>query len=135
MLKMLDDVVNFVGNENFVEYIKKGRRISTYIYGKIMLISIMKKFTNGRDLIKPSMHRFSMTYLTLSCLHELKASLMNMFSSEEWKTSKFGTSQEGRKVQNGALEERNHVPQSCCPFYDGPSIGGFRCKTHHGFHI
>ena len=80
MLKMLDDVVNFVGNENFVEYIKKGRRISTYIYGKIMLISIMKKFTNGRDLIKPSMHRFSMTYLTLSCLHELKASLMNMFS-------------------------------------------------------
>ncbi|KAG5059997.1 hypothetical protein JHK87_001026 [Glycine soja] len=68
----------------------KGRRISTYIYGKIMLISIMKKFTNGRDLIKPSMHRFSMTYLTLSCLHELKASLMNMFSSEEWKTSKMG---------------------------------------------
>ncbi|KAH1229264.1 hypothetical protein GmHk_10G029055 [Glycine max] len=33
--------------------ITKGRRITTYIYGRTMLISIMKKFTNGRDLIRP----------------------------------------------------------------------------------
>ncbi|KAH1193083.1 hypothetical protein GmHk_19G054192 [Glycine max] len=147
VLKMLDDVVNFVGEENVVQVItdnaayykavgellvqkqehfywtpcvsycidlifkdfekhlkvhettiKKGRRITTYIYGRTMLISIMKKFTNGRNLIRPAMTRFATTYLTLACLHELKASLMNMFSSEEWKTSKFGTSQEGRKV-------------------------------------
>ena len=71
-----------------------------------MLISIMKKFTNGRDLIRPGMTRFATAYLTLACLHELKASLMSMFSSEEWKTSKFGTSQEGRKVQNMALDSR-----------------------------
>jgi len=29
-----------------------------------------------------------------------------MFNSEEWKTSKFGTSQEGRKVQNVVLDSR-----------------------------
>ncbi|KAH1034436.1 hypothetical protein GYH30_054730 [Glycine max] len=118
VLKMLDDVVNFVGEENVVQKrehlywtpcvahcidlifedfekhlkahqttIKKGRRITTYIYGRTMLISIMKKFTNGRDLIRP-------------------ASLMSMFSSKEWKTSKFGTSQEGRKVQNVALDSQ-----------------------------
>ena len=71
-----------------------------------MLISIMKKFTNGRDLIRPGMTRFAITYLTLACLHELQASLMSMFSFEEWKTSKFETSQEGRKVQNVALDSR-----------------------------
>ena len=43
-----------------------------------MLISIMKKFTNGRDLIRPGMTRFATTYLTLACLHELKASLNHM---------------------------------------------------------
>jgi len=155
VLKMLDDVVNFVGEENVVQVItdnaanykvagellmqkrehlywtprvahcidlifedfekhlkvhqttiKKGSRITTHIYGKTMLISIMKKFTNGRDLIRSVMTRFATTYLNLACLHELKASLMSMFSSKEWKTSKFGTSQEGRKVQNAALDSR-----------------------------
>ncbi|KAH1193448.1 hypothetical protein GmHk_19G054496 [Glycine max] len=57
--------------------IKKGRRINTYIYDRTMLISIMKKFIIGRDLTRP-----------------------------EWKTSKFKTSQEGRKVQNMALDSR-----------------------------
>ncbi|KAH1198308.1 hypothetical protein GmHk_18G051916 [Glycine max] len=155
VLKMLDDVVDFVGEENVVRVItdnaanykaarkllmhkrenlywttcaahcidlifkdfekhlkvhqttiKKGRRITTYIYGKTMLISIMKKFTNGRDLIRPGITRFATTYLTLACLHELKASLMSMFSSKDWKTSKFGTSQEGKKVQNVDLDSR-----------------------------
>ncbi|KAH1148002.1 hypothetical protein GYH30_042913 [Glycine max] len=123
VLKMLDDVVDFVGEENVVQVItdnaanykavgellmhkRENLRITTYIYGRTMLISIMKKFTNGRDLIRPGMTRFATTYLTLACLHELKASLTNMFIFEEWKTSKFGTSQEGRKVQNVALDSQ-----------------------------
>jgi len=67
-----------------------------------MLISITKNFTNRSDLIRLGMTRFAMAYLTLACLHEF----MSMFSSEEWKISKFGTSQEGRKVQNVALDSR-----------------------------
>ncbi|BAT78941.1 hypothetical protein VIGAN_02170400, partial [Vigna angularis var. angularis] len=152
---MLDDVVEFVGDENVVQVvtdnaanfkvarellmqkrerlywtpcvahcidlvfedfekkfkvheltIKKGRKITTYIYGRSMLISLLKKFTKGRDLIRPGVTRFATTYLTLACLHELKASLLTMFSSEEWKTNKFGTSQEGRKVEYVVLDSR-----------------------------
>ncbi|BAT74379.1 hypothetical protein VIGAN_01203900 [Vigna angularis var. angularis] len=69
-----------------------------------MLISLLKKFTKGRDLIRPGVTRFATTYLTFACLNELKASLLAMFSSEEWKTSKFGTSQEGRKVEYVVLD-------------------------------
>ena len=65
--------------------IKKGRKITTYIYGRTMLISMLKKYTNGRDLVRPGMTRFATAYLTLACLHEMKASLMRLFSSEEWK--------------------------------------------------
>jgi len=65
--------------------IKKRRKITTYIYGRTMLISMLKKYTNGRDLVRPGMTRFATTYLTLACLHEMKASLMRLFSSEEWK--------------------------------------------------
>jgi len=118
VFKMLDDVVEFVGEENVVQVvtdnaanfkaggellmkkwehlywtpcaahcidlifedfekhlkvhqitIKKGRRITTYIYGRAMLISMLKKFSQGRDLIRPGMARFATSYLTLACLH------------------------------------------------------------------
>jgi len=64
--------------------IKKGRKIITCIYGRTMLISMLKKYANGRDLVRPGMTRFATAYLTLACLHEMKASLMRLFSSEEW---------------------------------------------------
>ena len=60
------------------------------------------------------MTRFATTYLTLACLYEMKTSLMTMFNSEEWKTSKFGTSQEGRKVQNVVLDSRFWKNVSIC---------------------
>jgi len=61
--------------------ISKGKKITTFIYGRSMLISMWKKFNNGRDLIRPGATRFATSYLTLRCLHELKGPLMTMFSS------------------------------------------------------
>ncbi|RZB52408.1 hypothetical protein D0Y65_048751, partial [Glycine soja] len=94
--------------------IKKGRKITTYTYGRTMLISMLKKYTNGRDFIRVGMTRFATAYLTLACLHEMKASLMRLFSSEEWKKSKFGTSQKGRKVENLVLDSRFWKNVSIC---------------------
>jgi len=45
--------------------IKKGRKITTYIYGRTMLISLLKRFTKGRDLIRLGVTRFATIYLTL----------------------------------------------------------------------
>ncbi|XP_020203984.2 uncharacterized protein LOC109789440 [Cajanus cajan] len=155
VFKMLDDVVNYVGEENVVQVvtdnaanykaagemlmqtrknlywtpcaahcidlifedfekklkvhevtIKKGRKITTYIYSRTMLISMLKKFTKGRDLVRPGITRFATAYLTLSCLNDNKASLMCMFSSNEWKSSKFSSTPEGRKVEGMALDSR-----------------------------
>ena len=58
--------------------IKKGR-ITSYIYGRTMLICILKRFTKGWDLIRLGMTRFAPTYLTLACFYEMKISLMTMF--------------------------------------------------------
>jgi len=65
--------------------IKKGRKIITNIYGRTMLITMLKKFTKVRDLIRPSMTIFATVCLTVACLHKLKASLLTMFSFEKWK--------------------------------------------------
>ena len=79
-----------------------------------MLISLLKKFTKGRDLIRLGVTRFATTYLTLGCLHELKASLLTMFNFEEWNTSKFGTSQEGKRVERVVLGSRFLKNVSTC---------------------
>jgi len=163
LFKMLDDVVEYVGEENIVQVvtdnfvnfkavgdllmqkrerlywtpcaahcidlifedfeknlkvheltIKKERKITIYIYGRTMLILFLKKFTKGRDLIRLDVTRFATTYLTLGCLHELKASLLTMFNSKEWKTSKFGTSQEGKRIERMVLDNRFWKNVSTC---------------------
>ncbi|XP_058726393.1 uncharacterized protein LOC131597734 [Vicia villosa] len=155
VFKMLDDVVNLVGEENVVQVvtdnaanykaagemlmqtrknlywtpcaahcidliledfekklkvhqvtIKKGRKITTHIYGRTMLISMLKKHTKGRDLIRPGITRFATTYLTLSYLNDNKGALMSLFTSEDWNSSKFASTKEGKDVAFMALDSR-----------------------------
>jgi hypothetical protein len=91
--------------ENFEKSIKmhtttiaKGRKICTYIYSRTVPLSWLREFTKGRELIRPAITRFATAYLTLGCLHELKGALVNMFSSNKWRGSKFAATKEGREV-------------------------------------
>jgi len=102
--------------------IKKGRKITIYIYGRAMLISMLKRFTNEKDLIRPDVTRFATAYLTLSCLNVNRAALMSMFSSNDWKSSKFASSQDGRKVQNMVLDSRFWKNIVSCLKAAGPLI-------------
>ncbi|CAN1125338.1 hypothetical protein LINPERPRIM_LOCUS31624 [Linum perenne] len=61
--------------------IAKGKTITNYIYGRAMLISMLKEFTKGGELIRLAVTRFATAYLTLGCLSEHKGDLMSMFSS------------------------------------------------------
>ncbi|CAN1121282.1 hypothetical protein LINPERHAP1_LOCUS5995 [Linum perenne] len=104
---MLDEVVEKVGEENVLQIITdnasaykaagakdlekklpihkttiaKGRKITNYFYGRTLLISMLKDFTKGGELIRPALTRFAIAYLTLGCLSEHKGDLMSMFSS------------------------------------------------------
>ena len=80
------------------ETISTGRRITTYIYARSLLISLLRKYTNGRDLIRPAATRFATAYLTLTCLREHRVSLVNLFDSQDWKNSKFSSSSNGKEV-------------------------------------
>ncbi|CAN1310021.1 hypothetical protein LINPERPRIM_LOCUS27924 [Linum perenne] len=119
----LDDVVEKVGEENVIQVItdnastykaagaklmekRQGRKITNYIYGRAMLISMLKDFTKGGELIRPALTRFATAYLTLGCLSEHKGDLMSMFSSETWRKSTFSTTREGKRIQGIALDSR-----------------------------
>jgi len=61
--------------------IANGRRITPYIYSRTILISMLRHFTKGKDLIRPAATRFATAYLTLGCLSNCKIQLMTMFTS------------------------------------------------------
>ncbi|CAN1787710.1 hypothetical protein LINPERHAP1_LOCUS17765 [Linum perenne] len=130
VFEMLDDVVEKVGEENVIQVISdnasaykaagaklmekklpihkttiaKGRKITNYIYGRAMLISMLKDFTKGGELIRPALTRFAPAYLTLGCLNEHKGDLMSMFSSETWRKSTFSSTREGKRIQGIVLD-------------------------------
>ncbi|CAN1290525.1 hypothetical protein LINPERPRIM_LOCUS20739, partial [Linum perenne] len=56
--------------------IAKGRKITNYIYGRTLFISMLKDFTKGGELIRLALTRFATAYLTLGCLSEHKGDLM-----------------------------------------------------------
>ncbi|XP_030959348.1 uncharacterized protein LOC115981337 [Quercus lobata] len=78
--------------------IAKGKKITTFIYSRAMLLNWLRDFTKGRELIRPAATRFATSYLTLSCLNEFKGELMAMFSSEQWRCSKFAKTKEGKRI-------------------------------------
>jgi hypothetical protein len=61
--------------------IANGRRITSYIYSRTILISMLRHFTKEKDLIRPATTRFATAYLTLGCLSDCKIQLMTMFTS------------------------------------------------------
>ncbi|CAO2826127.1 unnamed protein product [Amaranthus hypochondriacus] len=86
--------------------IRKVRQITTYIYSRTLLLTWMREFTKGRELIRPAITRFATSYLTLRCLNEHKGSLLALFASSKWKSSKFASSVEGKRVQRIVLDTR-----------------------------
>lgn len=89
--------------------ITKGRKITTYIYSRTMVLTWLREFTGGKDLIRPAVTRFATAYLTLGCLHEHKGALINMFTSTKWRGGRFNSA-EGKVVQGIILDSRGFWP-------------------------
>ena len=68
-----------------------------------MLIGLLRKYTNRRDLSRPAATRFANAYLTLACLREHRVSLINLFNSQDWKGSKFSSSKDGKEVARSVM--------------------------------
>ncbi|CAN0918382.1 hypothetical protein LINGRAHAP2_LOCUS30839 [Linum grandiflorum] len=69
--------------------IEKAKKITNYIYASTLLISMLREFTKGYDLIRPGATRFATTYLTLACLR---------------KKSTFSSKLKGRGIQGIVLD-------------------------------
>lgn len=86
------------GLPRFKKVLDQAKKLTIFIYGHHKTLSMMRKFTNKRDIIRPGVTRFASAYLTLQSLSEKKEQLRCMFSSNEWEECKFSHSNKGRST-------------------------------------
>ncbi|GJY12721.1 zf-BED domain-containing protein, partial [Tanacetum coccineum] len=138
---MLDDFVEKIGEEHVVQVvtdnaeiikpldfekkieehkvtIAKGRKVVSFIYNRTRLICLLKKFSNGKELLRPGATRFAASYFILCRLYELKGALISMFASEEWENSNFAKSQAGKNIESIVLDNVLRMIDS-----DSPAMG------------
>ena len=61
-------------------------------------MNYMKKFTNGRDIIRPGITRFATNFYSLESLVKKKSALREMWESREWLNSRLGRSKEDAAI-------------------------------------
>ncbi|XP_058772114.1 uncharacterized protein LOC131645910 [Vicia villosa] len=77
-----------------------GKKITTYIYARTGLITLLHHFTEGGELIRPKITRFATSYLCLGCFNDKRGALVRMFTFKQWKDGPFAKTKDGKLVQN-----------------------------------
>ncbi|KAF3780840.1 hypothetical protein EJ110_NYTH38321 [Nymphaea thermarum] len=60
------------------------QEITKFICNHAYVLNLMRKFTNGVELIRPAQTRFATNVLTVQCIVKQRSSLRQMFSSDDW---------------------------------------------------
>ncbi|KAF1891319.1 hypothetical protein Lal_00016950 [Lupinus albus] len=101
----LDLCLGDIGKKKSVQKsLEEAKTVTTFIYNHIWTVNLMKKYTECREIVCPSITRFATKFLQLQAIMNQKQGLKQMFNSEDFKKSKF------YKQKNGpALEARKIV--------------------------
>ena len=82
---MLEDIGKVEWVKNIVEHAKC---ITKYIYNHSWVLSLMRKNTGGKELVRLAITRFATHFLTLQCLNSQQKNLQKMFSFGYWTESR-----------------------------------------------
>ncbi|XP_010445192.1 PREDICTED: uncharacterized protein LOC104727821 [Camelina sativa] len=84
----------------FEETIKMAKAFTIFIYAHHQTLSMMRKFTKRKDIVRPGVTRFASAFLTLQSLVEKEESLKMMFASHQWKQCKWAKHAKGLAARN-----------------------------------
>ena len=93
---MLKDICKQDWIKDTIEHAKS---ITKYIYNHGWVLSLMRRHTQGRELVRPAVTRFATHFLTLQSLISQAQNLEKMFSSDEWNSSQWGLKQDGKDTK------------------------------------
>lgn len=78
--------------------IKKSISLSGFIYNRIGVLNMMRRYTGKKELLRPGITRFATSFITLRSIHMQKHNLRKMFTSEEWTSSQWYKDSVGKQV-------------------------------------
>ncbi|XP_028108499.1 uncharacterized protein LOC114307307 [Camellia sinensis] len=97
---MLEDILKIPRLKKTFE---RGIAIHGYIYNRLTLLNMMRRYTNLKNLIEPVKSRFATAFLTLSRMHQQKNNLRKMVTSEDWTSSKWAKEPQGKRMAQTLL--------------------------------
>ncbi|XP_039046239.1 uncharacterized protein LOC120186354 [Hibiscus syriacus] len=83
--------------------LKRAMALNEFIYSRTGVVNMMRKFTGKRELVRPAITRFATAYITLRSIQVQKANLRKMFTSDEWRKSKYSKEHGGKRVASIVL--------------------------------
>eukprot|EP00253_Pinus_taeda_P023136 PITA_23136 len=99
---MLEDIGKLDWVKKTVDHAKS---ITKFIYNDSWILSLMRKHTGGRDIIRPAITRFATHFLTLQSMLLQHRNMQKIFSSEEWNLSQWSHKVEGKELKKKVNEE------------------------------
>ncbi|XVF38415.1 hypothetical protein REPUB_Repub20aG0099800 [Reevesia pubescens] len=86
----LDLILEEINNKKSVKkLLDEAKMITTFIYNHTWTIDYMKKYTKGRELLRPGITRFATNFIVLESILKNKQALKEMVTSEGWKRSMY----------------------------------------------
>ncbi|KAK2642826.1 hypothetical protein Ddye_024589 [Dipteronia dyeriana] len=77
---------------------ERATMISSYIYSRIGVVNMLRKYTNMKELLRHVKTRFATAFITLSRIHSQKVNIRRMFTSDEWAKSKWVKKARAKRV-------------------------------------
>ncbi|XP_016755619.1 uncharacterized protein [Gossypium hirsutum] len=101
--KMLEDI----SKQEWVGIVlEEAKTIARYIYSHAWILNMIRKFTGGRELMRPRITRFVDNYLNLRSIVFQEDNLKHMFSHSEWLSSIYSRRSDAQAIKSLLYLER-----------------------------
>ncbi|XVF23468.1 hypothetical protein REPUB_Repub13aG0041500 [Reevesia pubescens] len=95
----LDLILEEIGNKKSVKKVlDDAKKITTFIYNHTWTIAYMKKYTQGRELLRDGITRFATNFIVLESILRNKQALKEIVTSKGWIRSMYARKPGGLKM-------------------------------------
>eukprot|EP00253_Pinus_taeda_P036589 PITA_36589 len=95
----IDLMLEDIGKIPFVkDIVDSSRSITKFIYNHTSVLSMMRRFTNNKELVRPAITRFATSFISLQSLLNSMWDVKRMFLSEDWRGLTMSRKPEGEAV-------------------------------------
>jgi hypothetical protein len=95
----IDLILEDMGKIPYIrDIVESAKSITKFIYNHASVLSLMRRFTNNRELVRPAITCFATSFISLRSILACMRDLKMMFVSHEWDDLSFSRKPEGEAI-------------------------------------